>query len=152
MGNGRMIALFFLIALASSAISCNNRAEQQSPQHSSEAHAPADWRFTLLPGDALEGKKLFVELECYKCHEIQGETFPVAGEKGIGPELSQMAALHPVEFFAESIVNPNAVIDEEDKEKGFLGADGKSRMPSYADALTVKQVADLATYLKSIKN
>jgi mono/diheme cytochrome c family protein len=43
------------------------------------------------------------------------------------------------------------VIDPEDKEKGFLGPDGKSRMPSYSDVLTVKQVADLAAYLNSLK-
>ena len=55
------------------------------------------------------------------------------------------------EFFAESIVNPNAVIDPQDKEMGFLGADGKSRMPTYSDVLTVKQLADLATYLHSLK-
>jgi mono/diheme cytochrome c family protein len=108
----------------------------------------------LPPGDALEGKKIFVELECYKCHEIKGESFPLVGngDKGIGPELSQMAGKHPSEFFAESIVNPNAVIDPQDKEMGFLGPDGQSRMPTYSDALTVKQVADLATYLSSFKS
>jgi mono/diheme cytochrome c family protein len=88
-------------------------------------------------------------LECYKCHEVKGESYPALAEteKGIGPELSQMAGMHPPEFFAESIINPDAVIDPEDKEKGFLGLDGKSRMPSYSDVLTVKQVADLAAYL-----
>jgi len=94
-----------------------------------------------------------VELECYKCHEVKGESLPTVAEteKGSGPELSQMAGMHPPEFFAESIVNPNAVIDPEDKEKGFLGPDGKSRMPTYSEVLTVKQVADLAAYLNSLK-
>lgn len=59
-----------------------------------------------------------MELECYKCHEVKGESLPTVAEteKGIGPELSQMAGMHPPEFFAESIVNPNAVIDPEDKD------------------------------------
>jgi mono/diheme cytochrome c family protein len=106
----------------------------------------------LPPGDSVEGKQLFVELECYKCHEIKGETFPVVQEedKGIGPELSQMAGMHPLEFFAESIVNPNAVLLPQDKESGFLGDDGKSKMPTYSDVLTVNQVADLAVYLNSL--
>ena len=114
---------------------------------------PANWRFTLPQGDATEGQKVFVEMECYKCHEVKGETFPavVGSEKGIGPELSQMAGTHPPEFFAESIVNPNAVIDPEDKAKGYLGDDGKSKMPDYNDVLTVKQVTDLASYLASLK-
>lgn len=71
--------------------------------------------------------------------------------KGIGPELSQMAGMHPVEFLAESIINPNAVIDPEDKEKGYVGEDGRSKMPDYSDVLTVRQVADLAAYLDSLK-
>ncbi len=149
----KIAAIFYLLAGASLAISCAKSAEQQGAQHSAAEHAPADWKFTLPPGDPLEGKRLFVDLECYKCHEIKGATFPEVGasDKGIGPELSQMAGMHPVEFFAESIVNPNAVLDAQDKEKGFLGDDGKSRMPTYSDVLTVQQLADLATYLNSVQ-
>ena len=119
-----------------------------------EEHGPsANWRFTLPQGDPVEGRKVFVEMECYKCHEVKGDLFPavVEGERGVGPELSQMAGMHPPEFFAEAIVNPNAVIDPEDKEKGYLGDDGRSKMPDYNDLLTVKQVADLAAYLGSLK-
>ena len=113
----------------------------------------ADWKFTLPKGDSSEGRKVFVEAECYKCHEVKGEKFPVMGqtEKDVGPELSQMAGMHPVEFFAESIINPNAVIDPKGKELGYLGEDGKSKMPDYSDILTAKQVADLAAYLSSLK-
>lgn len=62
-----------------------------------------------------------------------------------------MAGMHPIEFYAESIVNPNAVIAPEDKARGYLGEDGKSKMPDYSDVLTVKQLADLAIYLASLK-
>jgi mono/diheme cytochrome c family protein len=62
-----------------------------------------------------------------------------------------MGGMHPVEFFAESVITPNAVIDPNAKEKGYLGDDGKSKMPNYNDGLTVKQVADLAAYLTSLK-
>jgi mono/diheme cytochrome c family protein len=139
----------FACLLAALASSCAKNAHEQ---HGGE-HAPADWKFTLPPGNALEGKQLFTELECNKCHEIKGENFPAVaeGEKGVGPELSQMAGLHPAEFLAESIVNPNAVIDAADKEQGFLADDGTSKMPSFADVLTVQQVADLAAYLNSLK-
>jgi mono/diheme cytochrome c family protein len=134
-------------------LSCSKKSESETSRHSSGEQTPANWKFTLPPGDSASGKQLFVELECYKCHEVKGESLPTVAEteKGIGPELSQMAGMHPAEFFAESIVNPNAVIDPEDKEKGFLGPDGKSRMPTYSEVLTVKQVADLAAYLNSLK-
>lgn len=114
---------------------------------------PANWKFTLPKGDPVQGRKIFVEMECHKCHEIRGETFPgtAKGEKEVGPELSQMAGMHPVEFFAESIVNPNAVIDADDKQKGYLGDDDRSKMPDYSDLITIKQVADLSAYLASLK-
>jgi mono/diheme cytochrome c family protein len=73
------------------------------------------------------------------------------GEKGVGPELSQMAGMHPVEFFAESIINPNAVIDSDAKEKDYVEDDGRSKMPDYDDILTIKQVLDVAAYLSSLK-
>lgn len=59
--------------------------------------------------------------------------------------------MHPVEFFAESVMNPNAVIDPDAKGKGYLGDDGKSKMPDYSDSLTVKQIVDVAAYLASLK-
>lgn len=135
-------------------ISCSKEQKKEEAGRGMGEHGmQASWRFTLPKGDPVEGRKVFVELECYKCHEIKGETLPAVakGDKGVGPELSQMAAMHPIEFFAESIMNPNAVIDPDAKEKGYLGADGKSKMPNYNDVLTVKQVADLATYLASLK-
>jgi mono/diheme cytochrome c family protein len=134
--------------------SCSKKNEQKEAEHASGQHGmEADWKFTLPSGNPGEGRKLFVELECHKCHEVKGEQFPgvAEGEQAMGPELSQMAGMHPVEFFAESIINPNAVIDPEDKQLGYVGKDGKSKMPDYNDILTVKQVANLAAYLASLK-
>jgi len=114
---------------------------------------PKDWKFTLPAGSAADGRKIFIEAECHKCHDVTGEKFPdIVKDKGdVGPELSQMVGLHPAEFFFESIVNPNAVIDHDAKEKGYTGADGKSKMPSYNDTLTMRQLADLTAYLTSLK-
>jgi hypothetical protein len=107
----------------------------------------------LPSGNAAEGRRLFVEAECHKCHEVIGEKFPaIVKEKGdVGPELAQMAGLHPAEFFFESIVNPNAVIDHDAKEKDYVGADGKSKMPDYNDTFIMRQLADLTAYLISLK-
>jgi len=40
-----------------------------------------------------------------------------------------MVGIHPVVYFAESIINPNAVIDHDAKKFGYVGEDGKSKMP-----------------------
>ena len=62
------------------------------------------------------------------------------------PELSQMGPLHPLEFFAESIINPNAVVSAQ-----YRDADGKSTMPSYNEKMTVQELIDVSAYLASLK-
>jgi len=84
-----------------------------------ETHHPIGWRFTMPKGDPAKGKTVFEKFECHYCHEVRGEQFPEPVESA--PELSQMGGLHPVEFFAESIMNPNAVVP-----KTYRDADGKS--------------------------
>ncbi|MGH7847460.1 MAG: c-type cytochrome, partial [Candidatus Binatia bacterium] len=98
------VLAFVLIAVLTS---CTKGDEQtKGEQHGTGEHGMTrDCTFTLPQGNATEGRKVFVEAECFKCHEVKGETFPAAAEKdkGVGPELSQMAGMHPPEFFAESI-------------------------------------------------
>lgn len=109
---------------------------------------PRGWKFTLpAGGDAARGKQLFADLECYKCHRVDGAGFPPTGGDGkVGPPLTGVGSHHPAEYFAESILSPNAIIVE---GAGFLGPDGRSIMPSFADALSVTQLVDLVAYLKS---
>jgi uncharacterized protein involved in high-affinity Fe2+ transport len=109
---------------------------------------PRGWKFSVPPGDARRGRELFRELECYKCHEIKTEKFPAPSDgKYTGPELTGMGRMHPLEYIAESIAFPNAVIVD---EPGTTGPDGLSLMPSYADSLSVAQWIDLTAYLKSL--
>ena len=109
---------------------------------------PRGWKFSVPPGDAARGRELFADLECYKCHEIKTEKFPVPEDgKYVGPELTGMGRIHPAEYIAESILFPNAVIED---EPGNTGPDGLSKMPSYADSLSVPQWLDLVAYLKGL--
>src|SRR5262245_13649441 len=102
---------------------------------------PRGWKFALPSGDSGKGRDLFVELECFKCHAVQGESFPqsaaAADAKNVGPALGGMGGMHPAEYFAESILSPNSVVVD---GPGFIGPDGKSIMPSYADSLSVAQL------------
>lgn len=147
--------LVFSIAVFASFTSCSKEKKEKEMAHQEmQAHGiPSDWKSSVAQGSPSEGRKLFVEMECYKCHEVKGEKFPdvAKGERGVGPELSEMAGMHPPEFFAESIINPNAVIDPDAKKLGYVGEDEKSKMPDYNSVLTVKQVADLAAYIASLK-
>src|SRR2546427_2713880 len=148
------VALLAVVAIVSFTSCSKERTAAKVGHQEMGAHGmTSDWKFTLPQGDPAAGRKLFVEVECYKCHEVKGEKLPgvAEGVKGIGPELSEMAGMHPPEFFAESIINPNAVIDPDAKKLGYVGEDGKSKMPDYNSVLTIKQVADLASYIASLK-
>jgi len=110
---------------------------------------PKGWRFTWPPGDPARGREVFQKLECYSCHEVQGEQFPGPSDTThLGPELSAMGPMHPPEYLAEAIINPSAVIE---RNHGYAAADGSSKMPSYSDALTLQETIDLVAYLKQLK-
>lgn len=119
-----------------------------------ELHAhggvPRGWKFLMPPGDPAAGRKVFVTLECFACHEVKGEDFPKEAKTahGPGPALTGMGGRHPAEYFAESILNPNRVIV---KGAGFTGPDGLSKMPSYTDVMTLQQLIDVVAYLKSLR-
>lgn len=58
-----------------------------------------------------------------------------------------MGTDHTAEYFADSILNPNAVIVTGPR---YTGPDGLSVMPDYRDSLTVTELIDLVAYLKSL--
>jgi mono/diheme cytochrome c family protein len=92
-----------------------------------------------------------VKFECFKCHAVKGEEFPGVAKTAtdVGPDLTGMGGHHLAEYFAESIMNPNAVILTD--EKGYMGQDGKSVMPDYSQSMTVRELIDVVAYLKSLK-
>jgi len=109
---------------------------------------PPGWQFTLPPGDPRAGREVFIRMECYACHRVAGESFSGGTkEQKPGPELSGMGGMHPTEYLAEAIMNPNAVIIT---GPGYTGPDGLSTMPDYSELLTLRQLLDLVAYLKSL--
>ena len=58
-----------------------------------ELHAqggvPRGWKFLMPPGDVAEGRKVFVAMECFACHDVKGEDFAHDSKtsRGAGPEL-----------------------------------------------------------------
>lgn len=95
-------------------------------------------------GNPAKGKAAFEKFECYYCHEVRGEDYPPPTETA--PELSQMAPMHPVEFFAESIINPDAIVPG-----AYRDSDGKSPMTNFAEKMTVQELIDVSAYLASLR-
>jgi hypothetical protein len=110
---------------------------------------PPGWRFAWPDGDAKNGREAFAKLECHQCHEVTGESFPPVTPDPArrGPALSGVGALHPAEYFAESILDPNAVIVT---GPGHTGPDGRSIMPDFRDSLTLAETIDLVAYIRSL--
>jgi len=148
-----------LVALAVAALGCRQseappsatlaRAASPGPRVTMMAlHAnggvPAGWRFMLPPGSVDRGRIAFADLGCGTCHAV-GPEHPAGS--GTGPDLAGMGSHHPPGYFAESILNPDAVLVTGD---GYLGPDGRSIMPSYPD-LTAAQLTDLVAYLQSLR-
>jgi Cu/Ag efflux protein CusF len=78
---------------------------------------------------------------------VRGEKFPPLDKgQAVGPELSQMGPMHPLEYFTESTINPNAV-----GAKKYRGTDGKSKMPSFNEDMTVQELVDLSAYMASLR-
>src|SRR5215471_5242784 len=108
-------------------------------------HHPQNWRFTLPKGDPVKGRAVFVKYECFNCHQVRGEDFPEPFEES-APELSQMGPEHPIEFFAESIINPNAVVP-----KAYQRSDGTSPMRDFTEQMTLRELIDVSSYIASLK-
>jgi len=136
-----------LLLPATGAISLLSWLETKSNAGEAEMHHPQGWRFTMPKGDATKGRAAFEKFACYVCHEVRGEKFPAAAPGNVlGPELSQMGPLHPLEYFTESIVNPSA-----HAAKKYRSPDGKSTMPTANDRMTVEELIDLSSYIASLK-
>jgi mono/diheme cytochrome c family protein len=121
---------------------------QEAPAHGAHG-TPAEWKFAWPKGDPAKGREVFMKLECYSCHEVRGETFPApADREKVGPELSAMGPLHAAEYFAEAIINPSATIE---KGKGYEAVDGSSKMPSFNDVMSVRELVDLVAFLRGLK-
>lgn len=111
---------------------------------------PPGWRFLPPRGDIDAGRRAFAEHGCHSCHAVQGESFPASsGEPGqVGPELTGMGGHHPPEYFAEAILNPDAVLIE---GPGYISDSGRSTMPAYPD-MSLRDLADLVAYIGSLQS
>jgi putative heme-binding domain-containing protein len=72
-------------------------------------------------GDAARGEKIFrrADLSCMKCHSVAQ-----AGGT-VGPDLSPVGSISPVDYVVNSILNPNLAIKEQYVTRRVLTVDGE---------------------------
>jgi len=106
--------------------------------------------FRLPPdGDVERGKAAFLALGCHTCHEVSGADLPrptvqppvpVVLGGAIDVRLSDA-------FLVTSIIYPNYELGPYPKNQ--IASGGESRMPHYADRMSVRQLTDVVAFLQS---
>lgn len=136
------LALLYLLAPMSSSDGAESGGTKSVESH----HHPRNWRFTMPKGDAANGRAVFEKFECYDCHRVRGDSFPEPTYND-GPELSQMGPLHPLEYFTESVIHPNAVVPRKLRDR-----EGNSPMSKdHLERMTLRELIDLSSYLAGLK-
>ena len=103
---------------------------------------PQGWTFTFPEGHASAGKTVFLNMQCYSCHNIAGEKLPFRA-KAIGPDLTGYSDL-PKEYLAESIIKAHTVV----AAPGYTVKEGKAVMGVQNHFLTVQELVDLVAFLR----
>ena len=128
-------------------------------------------RMVLPEGSATVGQQSFVELKCTVCHTVSGARgLPPVESKEPGPDLGQTLRGVSRGAIATSIIAPQHVnveavelwTDLTPEERIWLGPgpippkqQGErqpSRMGEYAGVMTIRELADLVTFLDSTAN
>lgn len=101
----------------------------------------------LPEGDELRGRQVFKELKCNVCHAVAGDAElknSVAAKSG--PVLGLKQATYKARFLAQSIIDSSHAIAPGFKDKENPG---QSRMGDFTETMTIRQLSDVAAYLKS---
>ena len=126
------------LALAILLLGCREKSEPQQ-------------RHSLPAGDPVAGRKVFVDMRCWSCHEIYGDDMPKPIANPPVPAYlggNQIAAPDDL-YLMTSIVNPSHALAEGWVNEWMTTTGGTSRMAEYGDVLTATQLFDLVSFLKT---
>jgi len=125
-----------LAPLLVSAVACNAR-------YSTAAfHLPVD-------GDAERGKAAFVALGCNSCHEVTGVDLPrPTVQPPVPVSLGGLVDRRLTDaYLVTEVIDPSYRLAPYPKDQ--ISSGGQSRMPHYADRMTVRQLTDIVAFLQA---
>jgi mono/diheme cytochrome c family protein len=105
--------------------------------------------FRLPDGNAQRGKAAFVAYGCHTCHEVAGSDLAKPTVQPPVPVILGGVVERPMTdgYLTTSIVNPSYKIAGYPREQ--VAVNGRSRMPHYADRMTVQDLTDIVAFLQS---
>lgn len=127
------LALLFLFLGAGCEKEVSPPAEQFQPR----------WHF-LAAGDPVDGRKAFIDLKCTTCHSVSGNQ--LNGPSNSAPELGSMVAGLSADEIAVSIIAPSHAASS---QGGLWRDDPHVDMGDYSRVMTVRQLMDIVSYLRS---
>jgi hypothetical protein len=135
MGPRYRIVALAIFAVAATACSSGRRS-------SAAFHLPPD-------GDVDRGKVAFVALECNSCHEVPDVDVPRPTVRPPVPVVLGGTVDFRLSdaYLVTSIIYPSYELAPYPKDQIISG--GQSRMPQYANRMTVRQLADTVAFLQS---
>lgn len=107
--------------------------------------------FRLPEGSIWKGKTAFVDLGCIQCHSVVDEdlmpelTTPRKVHVVLGGEVTRVKTYGQL---VTSIINPSHVISAKPQSE-YTDSEGKSLMPDFSEAMTVRQMIDIAEFLQA---
>jgi mono/diheme cytochrome c family protein len=109
----------------------------------------------VLPTGNIEaGRQAFLDLKCVVCHRVRGEpSFPAPVSDTPGPELDRTLGLRPASEVANAIIVPSHSMSVRisDDVKKRLESMLLSPMGDFTGSMTIRQLADLVAYLRSLE-
>ena len=110
--------------------------------------------FSLPEGDAENGELLFFDMNCIQCHVLEGtdfngEEYRLTENNGIAVKLGgESSSVQSYADLVTSVINPSHRI-----AKGYpvemVTEEGQSKMAYYNEVMTVAELVDIVTFLKS---
>ena len=107
--------------------------------------------FRIPEGSVEMGKQAFVNLDCIRCHSIAGVTDidkPVIVRDihiVLGGETTRVKTYGQL---VTSVIYPSHIIRPQYRGD-YVDRDGNSEMPDFTEAMTVKQMINLVTFLET---
>ncbi len=134
----RSLQLLITAAALTAALGC------QSTRYSAAGfQLPAD-------GSVERGKQAFVTLGCHGCHDVTGAGLVRTVAPAATPVVLGGDVVHRFSdgYLVTSMIYPNRELAAA-YPKAAITAKGVSRMPSFADQMTVRQMIDTVAFLQA---
>jgi mono/diheme cytochrome c family protein len=105
--------------------------------------------FQFPAGDPAAGRETFERARCTTCHGVAGHSFPAPVAQPEAIRFTKDTAAKSADELAQSIVNPSHAISG--GASGVAEGGELSRMGDFSQSLSVRDVANLVAFLKTIE-